>query len=73
MNERNLYEGLIRLKNDPAFSPVVEWIKGLREESRSRLETQVENVAVEQGKAQAYKKILDAIEKSPQVLQTIIK
>lgn len=73
MNTRNLYEALVRLRNDKGLAPIVEWIQTLREDSRARLETQVDNVQVEQGKAQAFKKILEAIEKSPEILQTIVK
>jgi hypothetical protein len=68
MNERALYEALTRLKNDKSLSVVKEWLDTMREESRNRLETQVDHVAQEQGKAQVLKKILDAIDKAPEIL-----
>ena len=73
MNERNLYEALNRLRNDPTLSSIKEWLLELREESRNRLETQSDGLQVEQGRAAAYKKILDAIETSPGILSKIVK
>ena len=73
MNERNLYEALNRLKNDRSYSIILEWLREQREDSRARLETQMDNIQLEQGKAQAIKKILESIDKAPDILAKIVK
>lgn len=73
VKQRALYEALLRLKNDKSFESVIDWLKELREETRTQLETQTDRFHVEQGKAQMLKKILDSIETAPQVLEKIAK
>lgn len=66
--ETALYEALVRIKNDPAMQPVVEWLKEMRETARDRMETCGENHQTEQGKAQALKKVINDIERAPEFL-----
>ncbi len=63
-DSRQLYAALLRIKNDPEFAPVKEWLQTMRDNSRDRLETIVDNHQTEQGKAQILKRILETIEDS---------
>lgn len=72
MKDRALYESLQVIRNSDQFSALREWLKDQREKSRDRLEVTDDSYQVEQGKAQMLKKLLDAIETSPEVLNKIV-
>lgn len=69
-NEIALYQCLNVIRNSDQLELFRQWLKDLREESRERLETLSGDALLkEQGKAQAYKMILEQIENAPKFLE----
>ena len=69
VNDRRLYEAMLQIRNAPVLAAFKEYLESLREDSRDRLENTLS--AVDQGKAQLLKKLLDEIEKAPKVLESL--
>lgn len=63
-----LYEALLKVRNDPALKPIVKWLEDMRESTRDRLETCPDRYQVEQGKAQVLRRILTDIAQAPTIL-----
>ncbi len=64
--DRALIGNLLQLQNFPEFAPFRAWLKEQRTTWRDALETQKDSDILRQaqGRAQAYKEILDLLEKA---------
>lgn len=65
--DRQLVSNLLKLNGLEEFSPFRKWLKEQREFWRDALETQKDEVTLRtaQGRAQAYKELLEALESAP--------
>ena len=63
------YEAILRLRSNPDFKEVIEWIEREREKVKESLTSANASVIQQlQGHAQAYGKILDAVDDAQDIL-----
>ena len=63
------YEAILRLRGNPDFKDFIEWIEREREKAKENLTSANVSVIQQlQGHAQAYGKILDAVDRAQDIL-----
>ena len=70
MNKRSLYESFHRLRTQSDMAPVREYLQGQLDECKAMLVyvSSEDNFRLVQGRAQAWKHILDLVEQSTSLL-----
>jgi hypothetical protein len=66
-------ESALRLRNDPAFLPFINYLKTRREAARDRAETALDEAEVRrcQGRGQELRDVLNLIEEAPSRLEKV--
>jgi hypothetical protein len=71
VEDRQLFEACLVLKNSAQLQPILDWVKQRRESCRDALETQIDVDTIKklQGEVQAYSKLLALVDDASKSLE----